>query len=133
MARLTKTLFLLPPPPPFYLPLSLSLSPCMTSWEYSSCLREENVREIFQRGNTIQLRLCRSKPSRWSRNEEGREASRQCLMEEEACTGFQEALPTSVSRAGTCEAGSVRLSGGVATPCLIKTAIEVTKEFEDSE
>lgn len=44
-------------------------------------------------------------------------------MEEEACTGFQEALPTSVSRAGTCEAGSVRLCGGVAMPYLIKTAI----------
>lgn len=105
----------------------------MTSWEFYSCLREENVREIFQRGNTIQLKLCRSKSSRWSRNEEGREASRQCLMEEEACTGFQEALPTSVSRAGTYEAGSVRLCGGVATPCLSRQQLEVTKEFEDSE
>lgn len=45
------------------------------------------------------------------------------VMEEEACTGFQEALPTSVSRAGTCEAGGVKLCGGVAMQCLIKTSI----------
>lgn len=117
-------LSLYPPTPTAPSPASLPIS-LQNSWEFYSCLREENVRDISQRSDTIQLRPCRNRPSWWGRNMERGARFQDSVMGGTLAQGSRKdcgPVCQELTTGKVGEAGSVRL-WGVATRCPIRIAM----------